>query len=173
MSKQSTFNSRIGVILAAAGCAIGLGNIWKFPYMLGQNGGAAFLVVYIVCVLMFGLPLMITEFVMGKRSGQSVRGAYQILAGNKHWNGVPILTCLSVMLIIGVYLVITGWCVKYLLLSFFPSLPMLNGWTDILCNTVAVFISVMVVWMGVNKGIERCSKIFMPILLLIISIVFL
>ena len=169
MAKEQ-FNSRFGVIMATAAGAVGLGNIWKFPYMLGQNGGAAFLVVYIVCVLMFGLPLMITEFVMGKRSGQSVRGAYQVLAGNTHWNGVPILTCLSVTLIIGVYLVITGWCVKYLLLSIFPSLPMLNGWTDILCNTVAVFISVMVVWMGVNKGIERCSKIFMPILLLIVII---
>lgn len=168
--KKEQFTSRFGVIMATAAGAVGLGNIWKFPYMLGQNGGAAFLVVYIVCVLLFGLPLMLTEFTIGKRSGQSVRGAYQVLAGNKYWNGIPILTCLSVTLIIGVYLVITGWCVKYLLLSFWPSLPMLNGWTDILCNALAMLVSVAVVWLGVANGIERLSKIFMPILLLIVII---
>lgn len=168
--EKEQFTSRFGVIMATAAGAVGLGNIWKFPYMLGQNGGAAFLVVYIACVLLFGLPLMITEIVIGKRSGQSVRGAYQVLIGNRRWNGIPILTCLTVTLIIGVYLVITGWCVKYLLMSIVGPLPTLNGWTDVLCNAFAVLCSVAVVWLGVTKGIERLSKIFMPILLLIIVI---
>ena len=74
--KGTVFNSKIGLIMAAAGSAVGLGNIWKFPYIAGENGGGAFLIVYLGCVLLFGLPLLMTEFLIGKRSGKSAFGAF-------------------------------------------------------------------------------------------------
>ncbi|MCQ2342107.1 MAG: sodium-dependent transporter [Paludibacteraceae bacterium] len=168
--EKEKFTSRFGAIMATASGAVGLGNIWKFPYMLGQNGGGAFLLVYIVCVICFGLPLMITEFVMGKSSGQSVRGAYQTLAGNNRWNFVPILTCLTVMFITGFYLVITGWCVKYFWISIVDGAWLQSMGGNIVCSLVAALISMGVLWMGVNKGIERLSKIFMPILLVLLVV---
>ena len=84
--KTTSFSSKIGLIMAAAGSAVGLGNIWKFPYIAGENGGGAFLIVYLICVALFGLPLIMTEFLIGKRSGKSAYGAFLTLSGNKHWN---------------------------------------------------------------------------------------
>ena len=84
--KRATFASNIGIILATAGSAVGLGNIWRFPYMLGANGGAAFLLVYIVCILIMGLPVMLSEFYIGRRSHSNVKGAFTKLAPGTKWN---------------------------------------------------------------------------------------
>ena len=179
MSK-STFSSKIGLIMAAAGSAVGLGNIWKFPYIAGENGGGAFLVVYLVCVLLFGMPLIMTEFLIGKRSGKSAFGAFRELSGNSRWQWLSWLCMLTSLLIMGFYFVVTGWCFNYLaeaLVNAFQGMDM-DGltahFTQVTANlprTIAfsvlpVVLTAAVLWFDVNKGIERLSKILMPLLLL-------
>ena len=117
--------------MAAAGSAVGLGNIWKFPYIVGENGGGAFLVVYLVCVLLFGMPLIMTEFLIGKRSGKSAYGAFRALSGNNRWQWLSWLCMLTALLIMGFYFVVTGWCFNYLaeaLVNAFHGMDM-NGLT--------------------------------------------
>ena len=177
---KSTFSSKIGLIMAAAGSAVGLGNIWKFPYIAGENGGGAFLVVYLVCVLLFGMPLIMTEFLIGKRSGKSAFGAFRELSGNSRWQWLSWLCMLTSLLIMGFYFVVTGWCFNYLaeaLVNAFQGMDM-DGltahFTQVTANlprTIAfsvlpVVLTAAVLWFDVNKGIERLSKILMPLLLL-------
>ncbi len=179
MSK-TTFSSKIGLIMAAAGSAVGLGNIWKFPYIVGENGGGAFLVVYLVCVLLFGMPLIMTEFLIGKRSGKSAYGAFRALSGNNRWQWLSWLCMLTALLIMGFYFVVTGWCFNYLaeaLVNAFHGMDM-NGLTahftqmtsnlprTIFFSALPVVMTAAVLWFDVNKGIERLSKILMPLLLL-------
>ena len=95
--------------MAAAGSAVGLGNIWKFPYIAGENGGGAFLIVYLLCVLLFGMPLLMTEFLIGKKSGRSAYGAFRTLSGNNRWQWLSWLSMLTAFLIMGFYFVVTGW----------------------------------------------------------------
>ena len=166
--------------MAAAGSAVGLGNIWKFPYIAGENGGGAFLVVYLVCVLLFGMPLIMTEFLIGKRSGKSAFGAFRELSGNSRWQWLSWLCMLTSLLIMGFYFVVTGWCFNYLaeaLVNAFQGMDM-DGltahFTQVTANlprTIAfsvlpVVLTAAVLWFDVNKGIERLSKILMPLLLL-------
>lgn len=166
--------------MAAAGSAVGLGNIWKFPYIAGENGGAAFLIVYLICVLLFGLPLIMTEFLIGKRSGKSAYGAFQTLNGNSRWNWLSWLCMLTAFLIMGFYFVVTGWCFSYLteaLTGVFRGLSMdtlsshfeavvANKPRMLLFSVLPVALTAAVLWFGVNTGIERLSKILMPLLLL-------
>ena len=166
--------------MAAAGSAVGLGNIWKFPYIAGENGGGAFLIVYLICVLLFGLPLVMTEFLIGKRSGRSAYGAFRELSGNKRWQWLSWLCMLTSILIQGFYFVVTGWCFSYLVEAFaniFSGLDM-NALTahfgQVTSNTprmlifsfFPVLLTACVLWFDVNKGIERLSKILMPLLLI-------
>ena len=166
--------------MAAAGSAVGLGNIWKFPYIAGENGGAAFLIVYLICVLLFGLPLIMTEFLIGKRSGKSAYGAFRTLNGNNRWNWLSWLCMLTAFLIMGFYFVVTGWCFSYMieaLVGVFHGLSMdtlSTHFTAVVANTprmlifsiIPVLLTAAVLWFDVNTGIERLSKILMPLLLL-------
>lgn len=166
--------------MAAAGSAVGLGNIWKFPYIAGENGGAAFLIVYLICVLLFGLPLIMTEFLIGKRSGKSAYGAFRTLNGNNRWNWLSWLCMLTSFLIMGFYFVVTGWCFSYMteaLVGVFHGLSMdtlSTHFTAVVANTprmlifsiIPVLLTAAVLWFDVNTGIERLSKILMPLLLL-------
>ena len=178
--KASSFSSKIGLIMAAAGSAVGLGNIWKFPYIAGENGGGAFLIVYLVCVLLFGMPMIMTEFLIGKRSGKSAYGAFQALNGNNRWNWLSWWCMLTAFIIMGFYFVVTGWCFSYLseaALNVFSGLDT-NDLTEHFATVNAnklwmigfsilpVILTAMVLWFDVNKGIERLSKILMPLLLL-------
>ncbi len=166
--------------MAAAGGAVGLGNIWKFPYIAGENGGGAFLLVYLLCVLLFGMPLLITEFMIGKRSGKSTYGAFRALSGTTHWQWMSWLCVFTAMVIMGFYFVVTGWCFNYLieaLTNVFHgmdasalaehfrvvngNLPRMIGF-----GVLPVLLTAAVLWFDVNKGIERLSKILMPLLLL-------
>ena len=104
---MKSFSSKIGVLLAAAGSAVGLGSIWKFPYVVGENGGGAFIILYIVCALVFGLPLVMNEFLIGKLSGRSAYGAFRALTGADRWQWLSWTFLLSVF-------VITGWCFYYM-----------------------------------------------------------
>ena len=114
---RGNFSSRMGIILATAGSAVGLGNIWRFPYMTGMNGGAAFILIYAVCVLMLGIPGMVAEFVVGRYSASNAAGAYNKLAGRTPWRVIGYLGVLTSMIILGFYAVVAGWCLQYLLAS--------------------------------------------------------
>lgn len=179
--KGTAFNSKIGLIMAAAGSAVGLGNIWKFPYIAGENGGGAFLIVYLGCVLLFGLPLLMTEFLIGKRSGKSAYGAFRELCGNSHWQWLSWLCMLASLLIMGFYFIVTGWCFNYLIEAIRNTFDSLVGtealrahFQSLVSNTprmilfsmLPLLLTASVVWFDVNKGIERLSKILMPLLLL-------
>ena len=182
MSEQKTtsFSSKIGLILAAAGSAVGLGNIWKFPYIAGENGGSAFLIVYLVCVLLFGLPLVMTEFLIGKRSGKSAYGAFQALSGNRRWNWLSWMCMFTAFLIMGFYFEVTGWCFSYLteaMLHVFRGLDtaaLTEHFGQVVSDTprmiafgiLPILLTAAVLWFDVNKGIERLSKILMPMLLI-------
>lgn len=178
--KKSGFTTRTGVILAAAGSAIGLGNIWKFPYETGENGGAAFLIVYLLCVLVFGLPLVMSEFLIGRKSGKPVLSAYREISGSRKWQWLGWWSVITVFILTGFYFVVTGWCVNYLYEALFNSYAGMGteellshfSTTDsntprmLLCGIIPVMLTSAVLWFGVNKGIERLSKILMPLLLI-------
>ncbi|MEG1587646.1 MAG: sodium-dependent transporter, partial [Bacteroidales bacterium] len=109
MSNRTTFATKLGVIAAAVGSAVGLGNIWRFPYETGQNGGGAFLLVYLICVAVLGIPLIISEFLLGRTSKMNVGGTFKKLAPKSHWGIIGYLSVLASFLILGFYTVIAGW----------------------------------------------------------------
>lgn len=166
--------------MAAAGSAVGLGNIWKFPYIAGENGGGAFLIVYLICVALFGLPLVMTEFLIGKRSGQTTYGAFRRLNGNGNWQWLSWLCMLTAFIIMGFYFVVTGWCFTYLSEAVCSQLNGLDTeglsahfqrisshqWKMLTYGIIPVVLTASVLWFDVNKGIERLSKILMPLLLI-------
>lgn len=178
-TKSSSFTSKLGLIMAAAGSAVGLGNIWKFPYIAGENGGGAFLIIYLVCVLLFGMPLLMTEFLIGKRSGKSAFGAFRELNGNGRWQWLSWLCMLTALLIMGFYFIVTGWCFNYLFeavrntFSGMSTEALTAHFSAVASDTprmiafslLPMVLTAAVVWFDVNKGIERLSKILMPLLL--------
>ena len=113
MSNRSVFGSRLAIVLATAGSAVGLGNIWRFPFMTGQNGGAAFILVYFACVLLLGIPGMVSEFIVGRHGQSNAARAYGIM-GNKGWRFIGYLGILTSTIILGFYAVVAGWCLQYL-----------------------------------------------------------
>lgn len=182
MESRGNFGSRIGVILATAGSAIGLGNIWRFPFTTGQNGGAAFILVYFVCVLLLGIPGMVSEFIVGRRAQTNAARAYGSL-GRKEWRFVGYLGILTSTIILGFYAVVAGWCLQYLYAAIAGQLTgdaayVLNYFKVFSSDPVKpclwavafILITHLVVAMGVDKGIERVSKLLMPLLLLILMI---
>lgn len=179
-ANKSGFNSKLGVIMAAAGSAVGLGNIWKFPYETGQNGGGAFLIVYLICVLMFGMPLLMTELLIGRKAGQSTFSAFRAISGTNRWQWLGWWSALTVLVLSGFYFVVTGWCVDYLyeaiinsyagmetdqLLAHFKA-NVSNTPKVLICSLLPVLLTASILWFGVSKGIERLSKILMPLLLI-------
>ena len=117
-SKRGGFGSKIGVVLASAGSAVGLGNIWRFPYMTGQNGGAAFILVYLCCVFLLGLPVMLSEFSIGRRAHSNTMRAYLKLAPGTKWFMLGGMGVLAGFLILGYYSVVCGWTLEYLFQSY-------------------------------------------------------
>src|SRR5574344_970746 len=183
MSERGNFGTKIGVILATAGSAVGLGNIWRFPYMTGQDGGAAFIIVYLVCVFILGIPGMVAEFVVGRHSAANAARAYYNLGGRK-WSLIGYGGAITSMIIFGFYAVVAGWCLQYL---FASTMGQLNGDVAYVQNyfktfssdpikplfwTVAfIIITHFVVVKGVRKGIERASNILMPTLFILLFII--
>ena len=180
---RSKFGSLLGIILATAGSAVGLGNVWRFPYMTGHNGGAAFIVFYFVCVLLLGLPGMISEFIVGRHGGANAARAYDKLSRGKPWRLVGYLGIFTSTIILGFYAVVAGWCLQYLFASFMGSL---NGDADYVAHYFAEFsshplkpclwavafvlITHVVIVRGVQNGIERASKLLMPALLVLLLV---
>lgn len=181
---RSNFGSKLGIVLATAGSAVGLGNIWRFPTMTGQNGGAAFLLIYIVFVFMLGIPGMLAEFVIGRRAHTNAPRAYRMFGGKTPFAGIGYVGVLGGMLVFGFYSVIAGWCVHYLYASLTSQL---NGspeqivdyfqtfssatWEPLVWTAMFMLLTHLVVWGGVNKGIERCAKTLMPLLFIVLIII--
>ena len=183
--KRAKFGSRLGMILATAGGAVGLGNVWRFPYMTGQNGGAAFILIYIGCILLLGLPCMISEFIIGRHAASNTARAYTKLSNGTAWKWVGLLGVLTGFLITGYYAVVSGWCLQYGIASTLGHLHgtpdyfksyftdfSTNPWKPVLWTVMILLFAHYVIIHGVRNGIERASKIMMPALfILLVSIV--
>lgn len=181
--ERGNFGSKFGVILATAGGAVGLGNIWRFPYICGQNGGAAFIIIYIGCILLMGLPVMLCEFIIGRHAQANTARAYTILANGKAWKYVGYLGVLTAALIIGYYGVVAGWTLEYMFASLTGKM---HGTPEYFKQYFADFSSnpiKPIIWMillvgmthfvivhGVQKGIERASKVMMPVLFILLLV---
>jgi len=180
--ERVTFGSKLGVILATVGCAVGLGSIWRFPYMVGENGGAAFLLVFIICTILLGLPIMITEFFIGRHSRSNAAGAFKVLAPGTKWSLIGYNGVLAAFLILGFYSVVSGWTLEYIWQAMTGSLEGKNAaeftedfhafsssiFRPIFWMIVFVVLTHVIIVFGVEKGIERASKIMMPALFLIL-----
>ena len=182
MDKRGTFGSRLAIILATAGSAVGLGNIWRFPFMTGQNGGAAFILVYFACVLLLGIPGMVNEFIVGRHAQTNAARAYSQIGGRK-WRFIGYLGILTSTIILGFYAVVAGWCLQYLFASIAGQLNGDPSYVIAYFRTFSsdpikpclwaigfVLITHLVVAQGVEKGIERASKLLMPLLLVLLLI---
>lgn len=181
-NSRATFGSKIGVILATAGCAVGLGSIWRFPYMVGANGGGAFLLVFIICTILFGLPIMVTEFFIGRHSRSNAAGAFRELAPGTRWDLIGYNGVLAAFLILGFYSVVSGWTLEYIWQALSGSLVnktaadftqefsafASNPYRPIFWSLLFVALTHIIIVCGVEKGIERASKVMMPALFLIL-----
>ena len=182
-NERGNFGSKIGIVLATAGSAVGLGNVWRFPYMVGEDGGAAFILVYIICILLLGLPGMICEFIVGRHAQANAAAAYDKLSGGRPWKLVGYLGILTSTIILGFYAVVAGWCLQYLYAAlvgqlsgdanyvkdYFVSFSS-NPVRPVLFGIAFILITHLVVVRGVRGGIERASKTLMPILFLLLLI---
>ncbi len=178
--KRTSFSSSIGFVLAAAGSAVGLGNIWRFPYLAAKDGGGLFLVIYIILALTFGFTLLTTEIAIGRKTKQSPLTAYQKVHSKFKWIGV--FACIVPMMIIPYYCAIGGWVLKYFVtfLTGNGAAAATDGYfTDFITGStepivyMVIFLlaTSVVIYMGVEKGIEAVSKILMPILLVLVIII--
>lgn len=186
--ERASFGSKLGAILAAAGSAVGLGNIWRFPTETGENGGGAFILVYILCVLLLGMPVMISEFIIGRHSHANTASAYQKLAPGTPWKWVGRLGVLAGFLILSYYAVVAGWTLEYTVASLFNRFNAMarTGQADVFSRYFNRFVSDpvssvaytviflllthVVIVRGVQKGIEKFSKIFMPVLFVLLVV---
>ncbi|MEM7659653.1 MAG: sodium-dependent transporter [Bacteroidota bacterium] len=176
---RSGFSSRLGFVAAAAGSAVGLGNIWKFPYETADNGGGAFLFVYIICIFLIGFPVMVGEIAMGRKTGANPFGAYKQLGG-KSWSWVGLLGVICGLMILSFYNVVAGWSFGYFLQisfgdllaqedhgAFFGTYAADIG-DNFLFSLAFMLLTGFVVLRGIQKGIESASKILMPMLFAIL-----
>ena len=183
-TERANFGSRLGIILATAGSAVGLGNVWRFPTMAGENGGAAFILVYVLCVIMLGIPCMLNEFIIGRRAQANTARAYERLANGTPWRFIGYFGVFTGFLIAGYYCVVSGWCLHYVVASISEQLDgspaaveqhfndfSSNPWQPIVYLLVFFLITHFVIVRGVEKGIEKASKLMMPLLFILLIII--
>lgn len=190
-AKRETFSTGLAVFFATLGSAVGLGNIWKFPYMTGMNGGGAFIIVYLVFVLLIGIPIMLSEFFLGRRTRSNVIGVFDKLKTSKYWKVIGYLGPLSALFIMFFYSTVAGWVYSYVFKALrgdFRSLSSLGidearkaaqsqfmttttvGVSPMIWQFVAIAVVAAILIAGVKKGIERVTKTLMPVLLILIVI---
>lgn len=183
-NNRANFGSKLGVILASAGSAVGLGNIWRFPFETGNHGGAAFILIYLGCVLFFGIPIMVAEFSIGRHSRANTAGAYQKLAPGTHWRWVGRMGVLAGFLILGYYSVVAGWTLEYIVQagtnafagqSANDFIASFNGfvahpWRPALWMVAFMLMTHFIIVKGVERGIEKSAKIMMPMLFLLLIV---
>lgn len=184
-SKREKLSSRLGFLLVSAGCAIGLGNVWRFPYITGQYGGAAFVVLYIIALFILGLPILIMEFSIGRAGERDIAGSYRRLEkpGQK-WHTIGYIQIIGCMMLMMFYTTIAGWCLAYFYFMitgkmeglspeqvglFFNSL-LSSPFTLVFWMAVAITLGTLVCLMGLNNGVERVSKILMTMLFFVLII---
>jgi NSS family neurotransmitter:Na+ symporter len=181
IEKRESFVSQFGIIMVAVGSAVGLGNIWRFSYILGINGGGAFLLVYILCVVFVGLPVMISELTIGRSSGLSTLSAFQKLAPKTPWWIAGAVPVLASVVIACYYPTVSGWSLGYVFECIFNWDRMLSdpgvafgefsaGWKAYLFAAAALAITVGILLRGVTEGIEKVSKFLMPLLAVIMIV---
>lgn len=175
--KRSNFTGSLGFVLAAAGSAVGLGNIWRFPYLVAKDGGGIFILCYLILALTFGFALLTTEIAIGRKTGQSPLTAYKVI--HPKWGFIGVLACLVPIIILPYYCTIGGWVLKYLFAfltgggtdaagdGYFTGF-ITGDWQPIVFLIIFLAATSFIVYSGVNKGIENYSKILMPILLILI-----
>ncbi len=181
---RDTFGSKFGIIAAAAGSAVGLGNIWKFPYVAGQNGGGAFLIVYLLFIIAIGLPVMMSEFSIGRRAQRNAIGSFKKLAPGSPWYLVGVMGVAAAFLILSFYSAVAGWTLEYISKSVTNAfagkneseLNLMFGnfisgtWRPLFWQLLFMIFTVWIVMAGIKKGIEKYTKVLMPLLVVIIII---
>ncbi len=189
MSKKAQFGSKIGLIAATVGSAVGLGNVWRFPAEAQANGGAAFLIVYIACVFILGVPVMVSEFALGRAGRSDAIGSFKNIGAPKPWWVVGGLAICASYMILCFYMVVAGWTIEYLwssltgsLYDLGSSMPLEGAFTEkmqsmiqgnvnpLIATYVVIFINMAVLVIGVQKGIERLSNTLMPLLFLVLIV---
>lgn len=179
-NSRGAWNSKLGFILAAAGSAVGLGNIWRFPTEVASNGGAAFLIIYLLCCFLVGFPVMMAELSIGRKTRKNPVGAFKALSNNKIYPLIGMWGVLCGVMILSFYLVIAGWTVSYIFEEIFFYFGM-TDWAAFIADTGngvlnAIFAvlfmgaTVSIVIGGVSDGIERATKLMMPLLILILVV---
>lgn len=181
--KRENFGSRFGALVAMAGSAVGLGNLWRFPYLVGENGGAAFIIVYILLCFLICLPIFVSEFVIGRRSQENAYSAFRDLSGGSAWKWIGLMTVVVPLIVLSYYSVIGGWSVEYLIksvtFSFTGSdtLSTMNTmfgdfvsspWMPLVMHTVFLLATTLIVVIGIKDGIEKFSKVMMPLLFVMV-----
>lgn len=181
MKQHEQWTSKIGFILAAAGSAIGLGAIWKFPYMAGTNGGGIFLLIFILFTLLIGAPMLLAEFIIGRSTQKDAISSYKVLAKGEKWHYIGVLGVVSSFILLSFYSVVGGWIVTYLGKSFIGGLSnftlgeysglfeqtISSPYQSLIAQFIFILITIYVVQAGVQSGIEKASKILMPLLFII------
>lgn len=182
MKERDSFNNTMGAFVALVGSAIGLGNLWRFPYLVGTNGGAVFIIIYILCVLLLCLPVLISEYIVGRRSHANAYGAFKVLAPGSKWKYAGFASVICAVCILSFYCVVGGWTVDYLVKAMQFKFSIAN--TAVLENIfggivtskyestayLLIFMTItgIVVMGGVKNGIEKCNKVLMPVLFILI-----
>lgn len=180
-TERVNFGSKLGAILATAGSAVGLGNVWRFPYMAGENGGAAFILIYFGCVLILGLPCMLGEFIIGRHGASNTYRAYSKISGGSSWKYIGFLGVLTGFLITGYYAVVAGWCLQYVFATitgqlhgdpqyfadYFSNFSM-DPLMPLFWTLVVIIVTHVVIINGVRGGIEKISKMLMPTLFILL-----
>ena len=181
--KRDSFGSRFGALVAMAGSAVGLGNLWRFPYLVGENGGAAFIIIYIILSCLICLPIFISEFVVGRRSQENAYSAFRDLSGGSAWRWVGLFTIIVPLIVLSYYSVIGGWSIDYLLKSVTFSFTgnssqsvfnsmfvdfVTSTWGPLFAQLGFLMITTLIVMVGIKDGIERFSKVMMPLLFIIV-----
>lgn len=184
-TSRANFGSRLGVILATAGSAVGLGNVWRFPYMAGENGGAVFILIYILCVFLLGIPCMVSEFIIGRNAQANTARAYaHASGGNKFWTAVGAIGVLTGFIITSYYAVISGWCLQYIYaagrgeltgdasyVKEYFSTFMQDPVKPLLWTVIFFAITHYIITRGVRGGIEKASKLLMPLLFILLLVI--
>lgn len=178
MKQREHWGSRIGFLMAAAGSAVGLGNIWRFPYMTGENGGGAFIIIYLVFALVIGLSVMLAEFTVGRRTSLAAVGAYK--SYSDRWTFAGVIGVVSAFLIMGFYPVVGGWSLAYIVKSFTGLLAAPDAIGDtfgtfitspvqpLVWMVIFLALNVLIVAKGISGGIEKAGKILMPTLFVLL-----
>ena len=183
MSERANFKNTLGIILATAGSAVGLGNVWRFPYIAGENGGASYIIIYIVCVLLLGIPCMVSEFIIGRHSASNTARAYNKM-GNRWWGIVGLLSVATGFLITCYYVIVSGWCFQYMYatlagelngnadyyIQYFNDFSS-NPWKPVVCAVAFMAVTHFVIIHGIRGGIERASKVLMPALFVLLLVI--